>query len=64
MKRPQLFAFIITIVLAFVFVVVITTIKETNAKRECSNQGCCPEKKKNDDNIFFMNPLNKFIAVI
>jgi len=63
-KKPKLLAFIITIFILFVFVAVITSINEANPKRECTNQGCCPEKKKNEDNIFFMNPLNRFIAVI
>ena len=64
MKRPQLFIFIITIIVAVVFIAIETTSKEPNTKRECINQGCCPEKKKSSDDIFFLNPLNRFIAVI
>jgi outer membrane protein assembly factor BamE (lipoprotein component of BamABCDE complex) len=64
MKLPQLLVCTITIIIAFTLLAVITTVKEANSKRECTNQGSCPKEKINDDNIFFMNPLNRFIAVI
>jgi hypothetical protein len=64
MKQSKIFIYALSVLVAIIFIVILSNNKEICPKKECINQGSCPDKQKNNDDYIFMNPLNRFIAVL
>jgi hypothetical protein len=63
MKQSKIFIYALSIIAAFILIIVIIQDNKNCPKKECNNQSSCPEDQRSNDDIF-INPINKFIVMV